>query len=179
MVPPTPSPATPHDRKAPALLQLEELATALEVEIENVEQLCDALLRQRAAVAADQTEAVNASVDDIGRILLALGEARRRRAGIVTTLTGDGEMALEQVGQVLGLPLPAALEQARLRLRRAAGDVIREAAINRGVLHRAIESGEAFLHQLFSATMDPPPVYGPPEHGSEAGNTGVLLNRRA
>jgi hypothetical protein len=160
--------------------QLQELAAELERETALVEQLRDALVQQRAGVAASSAEAVEASVDAVGRILLTLEEARRRRAALVGALAGDGPPALDRIEAALRAPLPATLEQARARLRRAAREVTMETAINREVLRRALEAGEAFLQELFSSADAPAPVYHAPDAGEPKRTAaGVLLDRKA
>ncbi len=157
-----------------------ELAECLEEEARLVEALRDALLQQRAAVAADRPEAIQAGVEEMARILLALAETRRRRSERLADLCGDGATPMDRVADILGVPLPPAVESARLHLRRLASDTAREAAINREVLRRAIEAGDAFIQQLFSGAAPPSTAYGSAEaRRGEGPRRGFLLNRRA
>jgi hypothetical protein len=158
--------------------RLGEVARALDRETQIVRRLRDTLVQQRAGVAGSQAEEVNATVDSIGRILLALGEAHAYRNGVLDTLTGERGLTLDELERVLGGPLPEGLTEARTRLKAAAEEVAREVAINRTVLRRAVEAGEAFLQALFSAATVAPAVYGNAERTEEA-PTGMLLNRRA
>jgi len=154
-----------------------EFAAALDRETEQVRALRAALLEQRAGVAAGAAERVNAATEAVGRVLDALGEARRRRIGLSETWAGGAP------------PDPAAshgrggraseLERARLDLRRAALEVSHEIAINRVVLRRAVENGEAFLQALFSAVAEPVAVYAPTERAEDGAASGVLLDRQA
>jgi capsid protein len=169
--------ALEHSAAVPAGL-LQELARALDHESGIVCELRDALIQQRAGVASSEAAAVNASVDAIGRILLTLEEARSHRTGIVAALAGDPRLGLDRLEAALGAPLSARVEEARAGLCRAAGEVAHEVAINRAVLRRAVEAGEAFLQALFSATADPPAVYGSPQRREESG-AAVFLNRKA
>ena len=153
-------------RAASAQERLNELAHVLNAETEVVEELKNALWRQRAGVAASDTEAVNASVDAIGRILLTLDAARHRRLRMVEAIAGDASLPLHRL-------------EARARLRRAAEAVTQEVTVNRSVLRHAVDAGEAFLQALFSSVIDPAPVYGPPERPEECPPSGLLLNRRA
>jgi hypothetical protein len=122
---------------------------------------------------------VNESVDAVGRILLTLTQARDRRTELVTALTGDPSLPLDRLHGVLGVTASGDFERARGALRQAAEGAAREAAINRGVLRRALEAGEAFLQELFSSTAGPAPVYGPREARAESGSgPAVLVNRR-
>jgi hypothetical protein len=164
-------PATHHDAVG-------DLARALDRETEVIHALRDALIEQRAGVASAEADAVNASVDGIGRILLALDEARLHRAAMLSTIVGDPTLPLDRLESALGASLPPKVAAARLTLRHAAEEVAREVSINRAVLHRAVEAGEAFLQALFSAATDPTPVYAAPERPDD-GQPGVILNRRA
>jgi hypothetical protein len=158
---------------------LGELAEALGQEAEVARELREALIRQRDAVAACDDAGVEASVEAVGRVLLTLETARRRRGELVASVTGRPDLPLEGLETAVGAPLPAALLHARQRLRRAAQDVTHEVAINRTVLRRAVEAGETFLQALFSAAGGPAARYAPAERPEAAGATGVLVNRRA
>lgn len=159
---------------APTLLT--ELSRALDHESRIVEELRDTLIRQREAVASTSADAVNATVDAVGRILMTLDEARRRRAVIVGALTGDPATRLDRLEATVP-EVPAELAESRRKWREAAATVAREVTINRGVLRRALESGDAFLQALFSTTATGTPVYGTRERDESP--PGVLLNRRA
>ena len=158
--------------------QFRELAAALHKEVEVVRTLRDALIEQRTALAADDAETVNTSSDAIGRILLMLEEVRSSRATVLASISGDEPLRLDQLEKALGISLPLPLEQAREELRRAGKDVAQEVTINRAVLRRTVETGEAFLQALFSSTLDPSPVYRPPERGKDnEGGGGVFFDR--
>ena len=157
--------------------RLRELAAALHKEAEVVRTLRDALIEQRKALTADDAEMVNTSSDAIQRILLMLEEARSSRRTVLSSI-GDGEpTTLDQIEERLGISLPLPLEQAREELRRAGKEVAREVAINKTVLARAVETGEAFLQALFSSTLDPQPVYQPRNRGKEKDGGGVFFDR--
>lgn len=158
--------------------QFRELAAALHKEAEVVRALRDALIEQRTALAADDAETVNTSSDAVHRILLMLEEVRSSRATVLSAISGGDPFPLDQLEKTLGISLPLPLEQAREELRRAGREVAREVAVNRAVLRRAVETGEAFLQALFSSTMDPSPVYQPPDRGKEKdGGGGFLFDR--
>jgi hypothetical protein len=156
-----------------------ELAESMEQEAEVARELREALLRQREGVATLDHAAVDGSVDAIGRVLHTLEQAKRRRIELVSTVTGSPDTALEELEGTLGVPLSAELLKARSRLRRAAQDVAQEVAINRAVLRRAVEAGEAFVQALFSTVSGPAPAYTPSERADAPSATGVLVNRRA
>ncbi len=159
-------------------LALGELTRALEREIETVSELREALLRQRAGVAADSAESVNQSCDDIARLLVAIEAAKRHRTMRIDSLVPEPGVSLDTLERWLGASLPRPLLDARVRLHRAAEATAREAAINRSVLSRTVEAGEAFLQALFSGSAAPEPVYRAGERREEDG-AGFLLDRKA
>jgi hypothetical protein len=157
---------------------LRELTVALQREIRLTHDLGEALVQQRNAVANDDADAVNASVEAIGRILLTLNEARSRRTGIVSSITGNGPVPLDRLEQLIGQPLPTRLSETVMELRRSAQKASHEVAINWSVLRRAVETGEAFLQTLFSSVVDPEPVYRPSDRKEEGrGGPGFLVDR--
>ena len=159
--------------------RMEALRAALLREAELAVQLRDEMIRQRGAVASGQPAAVDSSSDATSRLLLALDEAGRRRGEIVAALTGDAAVPLDRLEVQLGHSLPPAVESARLTLRRAAADVSREASINRVVLRRAVEAGEAFLQDLFSGGELRAPSYGEQAPAPPPAPAGRLLDRTA
>jgi hypothetical protein len=140
---------------------LDDLTCALGHELRLIDDLRQVLLRQRAAVAADDPEASESSVHAIGRTLLTLEEARRRRGALIALVTGNSAIVLSDLEAHLGFSPPDAFVAAREALRRAAEATSRELAINQTVLRRALEAGDAFLQELFSSTADPMPAYIP------------------
>jgi hypothetical protein len=165
------------DRPSPS--RLGELTDALVHERRLIEELREALLRQRAGVAADDPELIEHSVQAIGRTLLTLDEARRRRVALTALVAGRPGVALSDLDGLLA-PLPAAFVSAREAVRRAAEATAHEGAINQTVLRRALEAGDAYLQQLFSSAADPMPVYAPGPRPSEPRPAGgLLLNRTA
>jgi hypothetical protein len=157
---------------------LAELTRALEHETGLVRQLSEALVSQRAGVAGGAPEAIHAGVEDIGRILFTIEEARRRRSELVDALTGNPDQPLERIEATFGAAVPAAFTHRRRALRAAAELAMREATINRSVLRHALEAGEAYLQALFSSP-DAVESYGPSERRDDTAATGMILNRRA
>ncbi len=139
---------------------VDDLIRGLEGEVRLARALREALVAQRAAVAANQPDAVEASVNQISHLLLSLRDARQERSRRVQELTGTPALDLDALQDRLGT-VPAALQQARADLQREAAAVAREATVNRGILQRVIQSGEAFLQELFRAAGPPAAGYGP------------------
>jgi ABC-type transporter Mla subunit MlaD len=149
-----------------ASASLEALADTLASETRLLSNLSDLLRQQRAAVAADALEEIEDTVHNTHRVLMTLGEARRRRTALVDLL-GAGTS---------GGPLQAEFDL----LRNAALALSEEVEISRQILRRAMEGSEELIRA----------VYGAPETGSfydqsaapapsGEGVEGTILRRRA
>jgi hypothetical protein len=134
-------------------LRLDELESALSEEQILIEDLGQMLRRQRAGVAADDQDVIDATVQAISRILLTLEEARRRRAALITLVIGNPGVALEDLQRHLAIPLPVGFMEARERVRLAGEATAGDVTMNQDVLRRALEAGEAFRQRLFSGAI--------------------------
>jgi hypothetical protein len=152
------------------------LSRALDAERALIDDLRQALLRQRAGIAADDSGSIEVSAQIISRLLVALADARHRRTQLLTTLTGGRQVPLAQLEAVLGRAIPPVLQESRDAIRGAAEAVAREVSINQHVLRKALEAGDAFLQRLFASSVNPMPVYAP---APAATPHGVLINQRA
>jgi hypothetical protein len=160
--------------------RMADLADALLYEANVIEELRQALLRQRAGVAADDAEQVESSIHAMGRTLLTLDEARRRRAALTALIAGSEAAPLERLEVLFGGMLSPELENARARVKRAALQTAQDVAINQHILRRALEAGDTFLQRLFSMAGDPAPGYQRHEGNAEpAPRSGLILNRTA
>jgi hypothetical protein len=153
----------------------EELAGVIERECQLVQDLVEALVRQRAAVAEDDPMEVDLQTDVIGTILLTLSDARELR----TRMMANGSAhSLDQLESAYGPTLPLRLTHARSDLRRAVESAAVQVAINREVLKRASEIGDGYLQSLFSTASAPAPAYGPAQRSEEnVPRPSVILNR--
>ena len=157
---------------------LGELGAVMQQELRLLEELRQALRRQRDGVAAGDAPAIEDSVAAVGRTLLTLDASRRRRGSLVALLAGaDG--SLEQVERAIGMPLPASMLESRAALRRAAESVQREVRTNQTVLRRCLEAGDAFLQELFATASDRTPTYDAGAATAEGPGRPVLLDRTA
>lgn len=157
-----------------------DLADALLYEAGVIEELRQALLRQRAGVAADDTDLVESAIHAMGRTLLTLDEAKRRRAALTALIAGGEAAPLERLETLFGGHLPREVEEARALVKRVALQAAQDVAINQHILKRALESGDVFLQRLFSMAGDPAPGYHRGEHAVEpAPQSGLILNRMA
>jgi hypothetical protein len=134
--------------------KLTDLVGALIQEQRLIEELRQALLRQRAGMASGDPELIDESVYAIARTLLTLEEGRRRRrASLTAAVMGRQGVALCDLESFIGV-LPAPLLAAREAVRRAAEATALDLAINQRVVRQALEAGDAFLQQLFSSASD-------------------------
>jgi FlgN protein len=167
------------DRNALIADGCRRLARALDAERRAIDDLRQALRRQRAAVAADDAAALEQSADHVARAVNTLGEARRMRGEIMQGLTGSGDATLPQLERTIGQPLPPVLQDARAAVTTAARAAASDVAINQHVLRRALHAGDLFLQRLFSSMSDPMPVYAPGPSGPARETRSLLINRRA
>jgi hypothetical protein len=160
--------------------RLSDLAEALLYEASVIEELRAALLRQRAGVAADDAALVESSIHAMGRTLLTLDEAKRRRAALTALIAGGEPTPLDRLEVMMGGSLPADVEDARALVKRAALQTAQDVAINQHILKRALEAGDVFLQKLFSMGGDPAPGYHRGERPMESSpQSGLILNRTA
>lgn len=158
--------------------RLSDLAGALVQDQRLIEELRQALLRQRAGVAIGDPELIDGSVYAIARTLLTLEEARRRRALLTAAVIGRPGVALSDLESFVGV-LPAPLLAAREAVRRAAEATAHDLAINQRVLRRALEASDAFLQQLFSSVSDTMAVPVPGPRPADGRPGGPFLDRTA
>jgi hypothetical protein len=143
--------------------RLADLAGTLVQEQRLIEELRQALLRQRTGIATGDSELIDGSDYAIARTRLTLEEARRRRALLATAVVGRPGVALSDLESFVGV-LPASLLAALEAVHRAAEVTAQELAINQRMVRQALEAGDAFLQQLFSGASRPGDL--PPQGGA-------------
>ncbi len=94
--------------------RMDDLVEALTREASIIEELRQALLRQRAGVATDDQDLVETSIHAVGRTLLTLDEARRSRASLTALMAGENT-SIDRLESLFGGVLSPELEQARSR----------------------------------------------------------------
>ena len=135
-----------------------------------LEELIAIMRRQRDAVAADDLQGVDDSVFATHRILVTLGEARRRRRSLNTILGGADELDARALADAFGGTVPEALQEAREALRVAAGTLAGEVDVNRRILRDAMATGDEYMRRLVGAGAAGTPGQEP--------RGGSLLDRR-
>jgi hypothetical protein len=152
------------------------LTHALNQETRLVGELRDELVKQRSAVASNDSEVVYSGIQAIGRVLMMLGRAQSLRREILESLA-DGASPPD-FHEGLGDHVPAPVEHARTKLVSAAEEVTRQLTINHRVLERAVAAGESFIKAVLSPSSDQPPSYSPSEASTaNKKRTPVFVNR--
>lgn len=153
---PTPVPVT---RPVPPAA-LEALTDALVAEHKLIDELIAVILRQRSAVGVDDLQAVDDSVFATHRLLLTLGEARKRRRAINRMLGFSEETGVRQLGDVLGAQMTPRLSAERDELQDAARRLSTEIEINRRILREALAHSESFVRAMRGVPAEQAPSYG-------------------
>jgi hypothetical protein len=140
-----------------------------------VDELIATMRRQREAVAADDLAGVDDSVFAVQRIVLTLGEARKRRRTLNTRLGQPEDTSLSDLLDVLGPHATEDLREARRALQSAAATLSREVAVNRQVLREALATGDEVVRALAGAVA---PRIGYGDDASAAPAMPLVVNRR-
>ena len=159
------------------LSPIESLTDALATERRLIDELIAVMRRQRSAVGDDDLQAVDDSVFATHRVLVTLGEARRRRRTLNALIGQREDIGIHALDEALGPRMTPALRTARDELHDAARTLSREVSMNRRILREALAHGDAYARALAGAEASP--VYGsqptPTQVRSQAHS---LLDRR-
>lgn len=169
--------SSPSGAPWPALI--DGLTDALKSEKRLLEDLTTAMVRQREAVAADDLAAIDDSVFAVQRILLTLGEARKRRRTLNARLGQPEDLPIKEILERLAPIVTDALRRARDDLQLAAERLARDVATNRQLLREALSSSEEMVRTL--AGIGGPRVGYGEERGAPAplSHASYLVNRKA
>jgi hypothetical protein len=150
-------------------LSVGALAETVDTEIRLMSELTALMARLRAAVATDDISELEGCVYSNHRVLMTLGEARRRRT-VLVDLLGVPMQPLEQN------PLCREFEA----LRTAATVLHDEVQTTRGVLRGAIECGDALLRAASGVDGEALATYDRCAAPTRSGpSEGLILNQRA
>jgi len=138
---------------------IDVLSDVLGTEQRLLEELMLVMRKQRAAVAADDLEALDDSVFATYRVLATLGEARRRRKSVNRLLGGAEDMNVNDLEEILGNRATPAVIVARNALQDAAALLSREVDINKQVLRTAMDNGNDYVQKLFGTPQEPAATY--------------------
>ncbi len=172
-----PSPAMSQISPAQWPVLVKGLTDALQSERRLIDELIAIMRQQREAVAADNLQGVDDSVFAVQRVLLTLGEARKRRRAINTRLGQQEDVALRDLLAAMGPYATDDLQASREALQGSARTLAREVSTNRQVLREALTTGEEMVRTLAGV--------GASRTGYDSSGAGeaprgpVLVNRRA
>jgi len=144
------------------------LSDVLGTERRILEELMLVMQKQRAAVAADDLQALDDSVFATYRVLATLGEARRRRKSVNRMLGGAEDMNVNDLEEILGERATPDVIEARNALQNTAVSLSREVDINKQVLRTAMDNGNDYVQKLFGSTQ-PAATYVAPAAAVAAG----------
>ncbi len=148
------APAVPRRETA-----IEVLSDVLGTERRLLEELMNVMQQQRAAVAADDLQALDDSVFATYRVLATLGEARRRRKTVNRLLGGAEDMNVNDLEEILGDRATPTVIDARNALQDAAVSLSHEVDINKQVLRTAMDNGNDYIQKLFGASQPAAATY--------------------
>lgn len=127
---------------------VDSLAAALREEERLLRELIAVLRSQRAAIAADDLERLDDAVFGTHRVLLTLGEARRRRQALNRLLGESDDLSIEALVEAFGGEPPAGVRAAIDGLVDAGQVLNREVDLNQRVLRVAIDAGDQLVRAL-------------------------------
>ncbi len=165
----------------PSRVTLDALVDNMRSETRLLEELTALMRRQRHAVAADDLQGVDDSVYGTQRVLLTLGEARRRRRSLNRLIGESEDLGLKALERVLGPNMTDAVRGARDGLQSAALTLSQEVDLNRRVLREALAAGDDYVRAIYGGASETRNVYvsGTDAAPPARSGGGVLINRRA
>jgi hypothetical protein len=166
----------PNLTPAPRLSLMDGLVDTLRSERRLLDELRGIMDRQRAAIAANDLQALDDSTFDMQRVLLTLGEARKRRRTIAERLGCDPDSAPRTLAEALDTTRTGALGISCRDLEESARSLTRDVAVNRQVLQQGLAAGEQFI-RMIAAPLPPSAGYDRPNATPPSGAR--LVNRQA
>lgn len=156
------------------------LVDVLSSERRLLEELVAVMQRQRAAVAADDLQALDDSVFATYRVLATLGEARRRRRSVNRLFGREEDFDMNELEDTLGAAITPTLVEARDALRDIALALATEVQRNKQVLEQAMARGKDYVTALVGAAAPPTPAVGYANRGgTPPAGTRRLVDRSA
>lgn len=154
------------------------LAETLRSEARLLEDLVAIMNRQRDAVSHDDIDSLDDTVFSTHRVLVTLGEARRRRRSLNALLGGSDDLSLSALDELFEGNVPLEIRSAAGRLTDTAKVLQREVEINRRVLRVAIEAGDRLVRVLMGAPLAASISYVPSQSSRSGSPGGAILDRR-
>ncbi len=157
---------------------IEGLIDTLRSERRLIDDLRVLMIRQREAVAGDQMQELEDTVFAVQRVMLTLGEARKRRRTLSERLGCDPETTPRYLPDALGSQASREVVDASRDLVESAEALSREVAVNRDVLQRGLSTGEEFVRILTGAAEQKLAGYSERAEGVTAPRDNWLVNRQ-
>lgn len=151
------------------------LADAVRSETRLLAELLKIMRAQRDALAKDDLKGIEDCVFATHRVLMTLGEARRRRRAINHVLGEGDDLSVSALGDFFGGVAPAELRTAADEIAAAARELQREVSVNRRALRHAIEGADQFVQRLCGTQPQQSGIY--PAAVRTTGG-GAILDRR-
>ena len=153
---------------------VKDLASALREETALLESLIQLLERQRQGIAQQDLEVIDETVHGSQRILLTLGEARKRRRSLVQITTG----AEREEDEVDMAKIDPRARDAWATLKSTARRLSDTLSVNQSVLQEAIRFGEEYVRTVFQGLTDDPAAYDREARVATDAGGSVLFNAR-
>jgi hypothetical protein len=128
----------------------ERLTGLLQRETQTWRDLQDAARRQRAHVAAGNVSGVNEETGRMESLIGVLDEHAEVRRRLLRELGGEPLCTLSELESRMGRMPGPPLVRARAELLRTARGVASELVVNRSLLRRSLEGGEAFFQAVLA-----------------------------
>jgi flagellar biosynthesis/type III secretory pathway chaperone len=154
------------------------LAETLRAEARLLEDLVSIMNLQRDAVSHDDIDSLDDTVFSTHRVLVTLGESRRRRRSLNALLGGSDDLSLTALDELFEGNVPLEIRSAAVRLTDTAKILQREVEINRRVLRVAIEAGDRLVRVLMGAPLTASISYAPAPATRSGSPGGAILDRR-
>ncbi len=155
---------------------IDSLVDAFATERRLLDELITVMRRQRSAVGDDDLQGIDDSVFATHRVLVTLGESRRRRRTLNTLIGHSEDLGIHALDDALGARMTPALRAARDELHNTARTLAREVSLNRRILREALACGDAFARALTGTEQSP--AYGTPKTTPARLQSISLLDRR-
>lgn len=140
------------DLDGSALRGFADLTLALERECRLIEELRQAVIRQREAVPAGDLHGMESSIRLASRALLTLQENRRYRSTLLRQLVGDPAQPLADLDRRFESVLPEPFLAARRRMQSSAAGVAEEVWRNQELLLATLRERDALLRELLTGS---------------------------
>lgn len=150
------------------------MVEALREEEKMLSELVEVLRSQRDSIASDDLQGLDDAVFATHRVLLTLGEARRRRLALNQMMGEADDLSMESLKEAFNGAPPPELRSAIDALATTGEVLNREVELNQRVLRVAVDAGDKLVRALCGVSPDSASYSGQVNRSSE----GSMLDRR-